>query len=262
MNMHAWVCRDGRLALYCRKSPDNGYWDANWSAMPDDVLRHSLRHTKRLGVHGRFFRRWLPRDGVVLEAGCGTGLWVNRLNNNGWRSIGVDSAAETIRRAKRICPSLNLITADIRRLPFEDETIAAYLSLGVLEHFESGAATVLAEGVRVLRHNGIALIAVPYINAFRKKLNTISEEDAKSRGLVFHQYYFRPGDLAELMRKAGLRPMQAFHAYGVLNGGLASVHPMLKALMASVGKYGALLDFVPGLPRLAAHMVFGVGIKE
>ena len=80
---YAYVRRDGRLALFTRSGADLKFWDDTWARNSDEQLRSALRRTQSLGTHHFFFKRWLPHDGVILEAGCGIGVWVNRLRENG-----------------------------------------------------------------------------------------------------------------------------------------------------------------------------------
>lgn len=250
----AYVRRDGRLALY-RERADPAYWNATWHRISDQVLKHILRETRQLGPHRRFFRRWLPHEGVILEAGCGTGIWVRRLRANGWMSIGVDYAVQSLIRSKELCPMLPLAGADVFKLPFRDSSVSAYLSFGVVEHFLDGPGYILRECTRVLSDGGIALISVPYANRLRQSVSTLSEKQAQEMDLEFYQYYFTQRDFAEQLALAGLKVMPTFHGYGV-NNGWAGPLSSIRKLIQFLGPASTLLDYIPGLPRLAAHMMF------
>jgi len=255
----AYVRPNGRLALY-RQEADVDYWDTNWSAISDDTLRHILRPTKRLGVHHGFFWRHLPSTGLILEAGCGTGLWVRRLRENGWNCVGLDYALPSLVRSKYACSELPLMGGDVFHLPLSADCLAAYVSFGVVEHFLEGPGRILRECARVLRQGGVALISVPYDSPVRQNLQIITEQEANARGLEFYQYYFSQSDLEQELVLAGLEPTGSFHGYGV-SGGLAGPVKFLRHWVRRLGFLAGLLDFVPRLPRLTAHMMFVAAIK-
>lgn len=256
----AYVRHNGRLALYQRSGSSVSFWEENWSKISTEQLRHVLRPTKRLSVHRFFLNRWLPRDGVILEAGCGTSLWVVRLRQNGFNCVGIDNDTDSLRRSKEICKDLPIMCGDVRSMPFADGSMAGYLSFGVVEHFREGPGCVLRECRRVLRDGGVALISVPFENRFRRNLPTISETEALTKGLQFYQYYFTLDDFNKELNLAGLRPTNVFHGYAV-NGGFDGSAVFLKSIARRLGRFSVLLDLMPGLPRLAAHMMFTVAVK-
>ena len=73
-----------------RQQSTGAFWDDTWHRISDESLRHALRPTKRMGSHAAFFRRWLPRDGVILGASCGTGVWIRQLRMRGYECVGLD----------------------------------------------------------------------------------------------------------------------------------------------------------------------------
>lgn len=255
----AYVCRNGRVAQY-RRAANSEHWESVWEQISDDTLRHVLRPTTRLGRSGSYFRRFLPKNGIVLEAGCGTGLWVTRLRENGYRCIGTDFALKTLRRSKQINSEMPLVGGDVLRLPFGSDTLAAYVSFGVAEHFPDGPHPLLKECCRVLRPGGVALLSVPYLNPLRRKQSLIDEQEAQIRGLEFYQYYFMPNDFKQELRAVSLEPQGAFHPYTVSGGLDGSLH-FLKPWLKRLGPFAQSLDYVPGLPCLAAHMFFVAAVK-
>lgn len=258
-----WRVRGWLAKFHHRATP--AYWSENWAHISEEKLRHILRPTKRVGNHARFFRRRLPQEGVVLEAGCGTGLWVRRLREHGYNCIGLDFAISSLASSKAVCNALPLIGGDVLNLPFADGSLAAYLSFGVVEHFEGGPGPALREAARVLRPGGVALISVPYKNRLRQHLTTISEDEARARGLEFYHYYFTRQDMDTELTLAGLCPINTFHGYGVVIG-LAGKSAWFASLIRRLPRKASLLlsevlDRIPYLLRLAAHMVFTVAIK-
>ena len=251
-----------RLALWRRRA-SAAFWDKTWHCLTDDQLRHVLRRTGRLGSLGSFFSRWLPREGVVLEAGCGTGLWVSRLRSRGYDCIGLDFAVPSLVRSKTVRPELPLLGGDVLHLPFADGSLAAYVSFGVVEHFPEGPSPALWEAARVLRTGGVACISVPYENRLLQRVPTVSEHDALALGLEFYQYYFPQRDFEAELARAGLRPTGVFRGYGVHSvlKGRVSLLSLLERLPPRKSVWTPVLDLIPGLPRLAARMMFTVALK-
>ena len=115
-----------------------------------------------------YFLQHLPREEKILEAGCGLGAWVIYLGERGYDIDGVDHDFNVIERLKAWQPSLRISQGDICNLPYENGSLGAYISLGVMEHFEQGCSTALAEACRVLKPGGLLFFTVPLENPFRK----------------------------------------------------------------------------------------------
>jgi SAM-dependent methyltransferase len=120
----------------------------------------------------RYFLDHLPKDAPILEAGCGLGAWVVYLTDRGYDIAGIDNDGKVIDRIREWRPSLKVLHGDIRKLPYEDGSLGAVLSLGVMEHFEEGCGDALKETYRVLRPGGLLFFTVPMNNP----LSRVAEE--------------------------------------------------------------------------------------
>ncbi|MBI4516437.1 MAG: class I SAM-dependent methyltransferase [Deltaproteobacteria bacterium] len=116
--------------------------------------------------------KFLPRHGIVIEAGCGLGRYVFYLRGLGLRVIGCDRQAAALGaarqwalRARPECASA-FSAADVCGLPLRDQSVAAYVSLGVVEHFPEGPDAALREAYRCLQPGGVAIVEVPNALAF------------------------------------------------------------------------------------------------
>jgi ubiquinone/menaquinone biosynthesis C-methylase UbiE len=153
--------------------------------------------------------RYLPKDGTVVEAGAGLGGWVRWLKDRGYSSIGIDCFQDVIDASREADASLDMRLGRVEALPFDDNSISAYISLGVIEHFENGPQNVLKEAYRVLQHGGIAVISTPALNHFRKLFThpirsaAIHALRIVNRPIYFWEYRFTKEELITFIEEAG-----------------------------------------------------------
>jgi len=134
---------------YYSVSADRDFWAEHWGG-------HSTKElldTARTSPLTELISRALPRDGTVLEAGCGLGQYVVLLRERGWRAAGVDWAVDALRTCRRLA-QVPLAAMKLESLAIRDASLTAYVSLGVVEHDEAGPDGILAEAARVLKPGG------------------------------------------------------------------------------------------------------------
>lgn len=160
--------------------------------------------------------KFAPRNGVVLEAGCGLGRYVFYLSRLGINTIGLDFSKKTVdslnKWKKKYKFEADIIEDDVCKLPFENNSLSGYISLGVIEHFYEGPKEPLNEAFRVLRPGGIAIISTPSVSwllLLRKskaKIKKIIKKIIRYKSVKeeFFQYEYRPGKLKKLVTKSGL----------------------------------------------------------
>jgi len=104
----------------------------------------------------------------VLDAGCGTGWWLERLARDGHpadRLRGADRDPDRTAAATARVPGAAIATADLRALPDPDGTFDVVLFMTVLSSAgpPAAVAAVLAELRRVTAPGAIALVFEPRI---------------------------------------------------------------------------------------------------
>ena len=105
--------------------------------------------------------RWAPGN-RVLDAGCGTGYGLAMLLAEGPESVtGVDISEEALAEAgTRLGDEAELVRADARDLPFDDDSFDMVVCFEVIEHMER-QPEALDELKRVMRPGGVLLMSSP-----------------------------------------------------------------------------------------------------
>jgi len=123
-------------------------WEDIWAGASMEQELTAVNYPRALETM-RAYLPYLHPDDVILEAGSGLGAVIIKLRELGYpHVVGLDYA-------ERACASAVSIPS---------AALDAYLSFGVLEHFEHGMAPALAEAYRVLKPAGTLVLTIPYPN--------------------------------------------------------------------------------------------------
>lgn len=97
---------------------------------------------------------------LLLEAGCGAGMLISGLSTCVRRIVGVDYAVNMIKRCKKIFPLVELAVAEVRSLPFKENTFDKIVCFSVFQYFPNlkYAEDVLTEFFRVCKPGGRVFI--------------------------------------------------------------------------------------------------------
>jgi len=142
-------------------------WENIWDEASVEVELQTAHYPRAIKTR-KLYLPYLPKEDIILEAGSGLSAAVITLRGMGYPVIGLDYAENALRLSRRHTADLPLVAGDVHALPHPDNSIGAYLSFGVLEHFEHGMGAALQEAYRVLKPNGIAVITIPYPNIIWK----------------------------------------------------------------------------------------------
>jgi SAM-dependent methyltransferase len=108
----------------------------------------------------------LEGDGMLLDVGCGTGWWLERLAHEGVpveRLVGVELLAERVRAARERVPGVRVERADSRHLNLGDGSCSLVTLFTVLSSMSSSAEVraTLLETRRVLVPGGAVVVWEP-----------------------------------------------------------------------------------------------------
>ena len=257
---------------YYSRAATTQFWSEHWG-------RHTVEELLRVAQTSpltSLLERHLPRQGSILEAGCGLGQYVLLLRKRGYQAVGVDWSAEAVAEGCRAGAPLAVM--DLRRLGVRDGRLAAYVSLGVVEHDPEGPQVILTEAARVLTRGGTILVSVPYWNGLRRLAGPVlalRNRRVRAAGGQFYQFAFTRAELGALLEAHGFS-VRAFHAYDPARilrvallrlsdrgrGELSLPAPGEGSSRRGASRaFRALLYSGPGL-RFFGHMLLAVGIRR
>src|SRR5690606_14957310 len=142
-------------------------WEQIWDNASVELELETARYSRSIATI-EMYTPYLPKDGIILEAGSGLSAIVVTLRGMGFHVIGMDYAENALQTSRAYDPSLTLFAGDVHALPCADNSLGAYLSFGVLEHFEQGMGPALAEAYRALRPGGTLVLTIPYPNVVHR----------------------------------------------------------------------------------------------
>ena len=107
-------------------------------------------------------------DSYFCDMGFGPGVLTAFIleQEASWRAAGVDISKDCLRHAQRLLGKKEIVerselsVADVRSLPYPDDTFDVVVAVEVLEHIPDPEAG-LAEAMRVLKPGGYAITALP-----------------------------------------------------------------------------------------------------
>jgi 2-polyprenyl-3-methyl-5-hydroxy-6-metoxy-1,4-benzoquinol methylase len=108
------------------------------------------------------FFKSIPKSAKILDLGCGEGYLVEKYQKMGYDITGLDInySSEYVRKG------------DIRATRFEDDSFDIILCLDVIEHLHfSDQSLALKEIYRILKKDGIALLALPNLAHFASRIS-------------------------------------------------------------------------------------------
>jgi SAM-dependent methyltransferase len=268
------------LAYYSRAASEE-FWSEHWAREDVHRLVEIASHSPLTGI----IEAALPAAGRMLEAGCGLGQYVILLRQRGRAVSGADWSLDALRRCRAAMPSAPLAVMDLGRLGIKSGVLAAYISLGVVEHDANGPGAIVSEAVRVLAPGGTLLLSVPYWNGTRRVLaRRVIREGRRIRaaGGRFYQFAFSRNEVRSALEAHGVQVL-SFHPYDPARmwrtrfkrlaaalGGAARTGPPSDSIDSAPRARGRRLArsvlkkvlYSPLSLRLFGHMILAVAVKR
>lgn len=148
----------------------------------------------------------LDRDAAILDVGCGTGAWLERLSRHGFHNLyGIDADVSQVGAA---CAQIVPMNLDTDTLPLTDVRFQLITAIEVIEHMENiGRLFSLVQSH--LSRDGLFLLTTPNIHSLHSRLRFLL------RGEL--QFFDDKADATHLQPLVftGLRRMLARHGLRV-----------------------------------------------
>jgi SAM-dependent methyltransferase len=187
------------------------YPDLYWFKPADTFAAHIEEAYRRFVLmdHIRFVRRALKdadEEGIVLDVGCGGGLFLRMLGEEGHRTVGLDFSLDAAGMAWRQ-NGVPAVCASLSKAPFPPGSCAGITMFHVLEHLYD-PVSYIESAHRLLRPDGRLIIQVPNASSwqfllFGKNWNGID--------VPRHLINFRQRDLDALLDACGFEVLRHKH---------------------------------------------------
>ncbi|MGB1286773.1 MAG: class I SAM-dependent methyltransferase [Aggregatilineales bacterium] len=161
-------------------------WEDIWQGASMQVELEAVQY-RRAQRSIAAYLPYLNKEDVILEAGSGLSAVVIALREKGYNVMGMDYAVNALHISQQYDKSLPLYAGDIHQLPHPDNSIDAYLSFGVLEHFEHGMQPALREAYRILKPGGVLVMTIPYPNLVWQLAQW--RRNRSGQGLIDDEFY-------------------------------------------------------------------------
>lgn len=225
------IISDGKRLAYYQARANIKFWSGHWKEQVGKTQWLAGEHGE-LGWFEEPFVKYLPKAGKIIEAGCGLGYYVLSLARRGYDIEGVEWSRKAVQLIRQRYPKLKVKTGDVRKLTVKDGHYSAYISLGVVEHFQAGPKDYLHEANRVLKPGGVAFVSVPHFNLLRRIKNLLGYYRGDPSGLDFYQYAFTEAEIDRIIEKAGFKLIDHFR-YDAYKG-IKEELPFLRNLLSSL----------------------------
>lgn len=128
---------------------------------------YKLVRNYTLGKKVQLITKLANKKGNLLDIGCGTGAFLNACKNSGWNTTGIEPG-DMARNFAVEKYKLNILN-DINLLADKNEAYDVITMWHVLEHVPDLNDTIITLK-RLLKKDGVLLIAVPNCNSYDTKL--------------------------------------------------------------------------------------------
>ena len=157
------------------------------------------------GYESKLISRMLaPEPGeLILDAGCGTGIFTEDIIETGARVVGLELAFDMLRRAvtKFSGRTFQSVIGDIQRLPFADDSFNKAISITAIE-FIQDARRAVEELFRVTKPGGCIVVAT--LNSLSPWAQRRKEAAQKGHSLFKHAIFRSPDEIKGLSPVEGI----------------------------------------------------------
>jgi 2-polyprenyl-3-methyl-5-hydroxy-6-metoxy-1,4-benzoquinol methylase len=144
--------------------------------------------------------------GRILDIGCGRGLFLHIMQEDGWDVAGQEFSAISASYATDIY-GIDVRTGELKDCEYQSESFDVVNINHVLEHLEN-PDEVIAECYRILKKGGLLVTAVPNIDSLQ---GIFGQKHWFQLDLPYHLYHFSSKSLFDLLQKNSFNVELARH---------------------------------------------------
>lgn len=177
------------LIVFVKEKATPNFWDKLWN---DNELKKTIEGGRKKNLVSKITKTYIEpgKNKRILEGGCGKGIYVYSLNQDGYDAYGVDFAPKIVSKIRKIFPDLKITCGNVEKLEFSDDFFDGYWSLGVIEHFYDGYDKIAMEMNRIIKPGGYLFLTFPYMSPLRKlKAKMGKYEDFSEKNFEKNNFY-------------------------------------------------------------------------
>ncbi|MFH1257105.1 MAG: class I SAM-dependent methyltransferase [Candidatus Diapherotrites archaeon] len=148
----------------------------------------------------------VPKVSRVLELGCASGFFSQRLKENGCSVVGIDFDAEALKKAKPFCDKTIAADLDVvSSLPLEKNSFDFALAMDVLEH-QRNPSNTLSLALPLLKKGGTLVVSTPNIANWKIRLKLLFGKFSYTKKGIMdegHAHFFTRDSLKQLLEASG-----------------------------------------------------------
>jgi 2-polyprenyl-3-methyl-5-hydroxy-6-metoxy-1,4-benzoquinol methylase len=168
------------------------------SLLEDDIPLRWLQRAKRIEVYERKSR--------ILDIGCGGGKFLRSLSRKNWEIHGTEISETAARNAASISGA-NVFVGKLKKARFKKNYFDVITLWHTFEHIPN-PLEILEEIYRILKKDGLLVIAVPNIESFQSK---IAKEKWYHLDVPYHYNHYSPETLRKIIEKANFKVFKVNH---------------------------------------------------
>jgi ubiquinone/menaquinone biosynthesis C-methylase UbiE len=175
-----------------------------------DRYDHHYDHSRGRSYHthlSRHLMEVLPKNGLLLDIGCGTGLFVEKYCMDHSTAIGLDISRGMILQARRRCKDREFVVGTGETIPFSDDSFDAAASLLAFSYMRD-PKKMLDETFRVLKPGGTLAVCTLGKNLLTRGIPAIyfiSERFQVDHVVMrdFGEHYYNEEEMVHMFTTAG-----------------------------------------------------------
>jgi malonyl-CoA O-methyltransferase len=112
----------------------------------------------------------LINKNIILDVGCGTGLFINKIASNGGFVIGIDISKRMLHKAKTSCnkmPNVFFICSDADYLPLKENLACFVFVFTLLQNMPDPERTIIE--IMRITHDKAVIVLTAHKKAFTRK---------------------------------------------------------------------------------------------